>query len=95
MPLNLTTLNASIELYAAAGATPPADLVVMFTLTGAGKETAEIEREASIENVEGALRAQVELPVDQIAAGTYTLSAKVSAEGKSIGTVTTTVRKKS
>jgi len=95
MPLNLTTLNASIELYAAAGATPPADLVVMFTLTGAGKETAEIEREASIENVEGALRAQVELPIDQIAAGTYTLSAKVSAEGKNIGTVTTTVRKKS
>ena len=95
MPLNLTTLNASIELYAATGATPPADLVVMFTLTAAGKESAEIEREASIESVEGALRAQVELPIDQIAAGTYTLSAKVSAEGKSLGTVTTTVRKKS
>ncbi|HEX5213942.1 MAG TPA: VWA domain-containing protein [Vicinamibacterales bacterium] len=95
MPANLSTLNASIELYSAAGAPPPADLVVMFTLTGAGKETTEIEREASIENVEGALRAQVELPIDSIAPGTYTLSAKVSAEGKSLGTVTTTVRKKS
>ena len=95
MPEKLEALNASIELYAKAGAPPPSDLAVTFTLTGVGKEAAEVEREATIENVEGALRAQVELPIDQIAAGTYTLSAKVSADGKTLGTVTTTVRKKS
>ena len=91
LPEGATTLGASLELYPDS-ANPP-DVVVRFTLTAPGSETALIEREITPELVGTTRQAIAELPVDDLQAGAYTIHATVVEAGSVTGSVTATIRK--
>jgi hypothetical protein len=85
------TLGASLELYPDGTNAP--DVVVRFTLTAPGSETALIEREITPELVGTTRQAIAELPVDDLQAGSYVIHATVVEAGSVTGSVTATIRK--
>ena len=91
LPEGATTIGASLELYPDSTNAP--DVVVRFTLTTPGSETALIEREITPALVGTTRQAIAELPVDDLQPGTYTIRATVVEAGVMTGAVTTTIRK--
>ncbi|HKW01529.1 MAG TPA: VWA domain-containing protein [Vicinamibacterales bacterium] len=91
LPEGAATVGASLELYPDA-ANPP-EVVVRFTLTALGSETALIEREITPELVGATRQAIAELPVDDLQPGAYVIHAAVVEAGTVTGTVTSTIRK--
>jgi VWFA-related protein len=93
LPAGAETIAASLELYPdnAAGPAPP--IVVRFTLTAPGSETALVEREITPALIGTTRQATTELPVDDLQPGAYTIHATVVEASNVIGTVTATIRK--
>jgi len=93
LPAGAEAIAASLELYPdnAAGQAPA--VVVRFTLTAVGTETALVEREITPELIGTTRQAVAELPVDDLQPGAYTIHATVVEAGNVIGTVTATIRK--
>jgi hypothetical protein len=91
LPEGAMTLGASLELYPDGTNAP--DVVVRFTLTAPGSETALIEREITPELVGTTRQAIAELPVDDLQAGSYVIHATVVEAGSVTGSVTATIRK--
>ena len=91
LPEGATTIGASLELYPDAP-TPP-EVIVRFTLTAPGSDTALIEREITPAVSGTTLQAVAELPVEDLQAGAYIIHASVVEAGNVTGTVTSTIRK--
>ena len=93
LPSAAKTLNASLELYPAAGGAMPGDVLVKIALSGAGQTPPEIERVVTPETVGGVLRADAEFPVERLPRGVYSIRATVLIGATAVGTTSTTVRK--
>ncbi len=91
LPAGAETVGASLELYPDSATVP--DVVVRFTVTAPGSETALIEREITPALLGTTRQAIAELPVDDLQPGTYLIHATVVEAGAVTGTVTTTIRK--
>jgi hypothetical protein len=87
LPAAESETRVSLELYPAAGAAPPGDVVVRMELAG-------VERIVSPEVRDGVLYAEAWFPLDRVAAGTYTIRATVSSANATLGTVSATVVKR-
>ena len=94
VPAGVTALGAGIELYPAPGAAFPADVKVKMSLIPTGKTAAVVEREVTPLSGGDLLRAEAQLPLTDVPAGSYTLRATVTVEGKVIGTAAAIIRKR-
>jgi len=97
VPGNVDTLNASLELYPAAGApaAPPTDDVkVRIGLYQRGKPEPIAEHFVEPDSGDGFLRADAEFELAALAPGTYVLRAVVSVGGKDVGTTQASLRKR-
>jgi VWFA-related protein len=93
LPEGAMTVGASLELYPDNAAGPVPEVVVRFSLTAPGSETALLEREITPTVVGTTRQAIAELPVDDLQPGTYIIHAAVVEAGHVTGTVTSTIRK--
>ena len=94
LPAAASTLGATLELYSASGAPPPADILVRIGLSPAGSPQPSIERIVTPETRGGVLTAEAEFPLDGLASGRYTVRAVVLAGAAELGTVSATVIKR-
>jgi VWFA-related protein len=94
VPAGVATLGAGLELYPPPGTAFPADLKVKLTLIPTGTSAALLDRDATAVVGNDTLRADTQLPLDGVPAGSYTLRATVTAEGKTLGTVAAVIKKK-
>ncbi len=94
VPAGVTTLGAGLELYPQPGTAFPDNVKVKVSLIPNGKSAPVLERDATTVVGADTLRADAQLPLDTIAAGSYTLRATVTAEGKTIGTAAAVIKKK-
>jgi VWFA-related protein len=92
VPATATSLRAFLELYAAPDVPAPTDVQVQWSLTGS---TAQPAADQSVTPTRTAdrLTAAWQFPLDHLAPGTYELRATVLVAGRSVGTVSTTIRK--
>jgi hypothetical protein len=91
LPEGATTIGASLELYPDNANAP--DVIVRFTLTAPGSETALVEQQITPALVGTTHQATAELPVEDLQPGTYTIRAAVVEAGVITGVVTSTIRK--
>jgi VWFA-related protein len=92
VPTSATNLRSFLELYAAPDAPTPTDVQVQWTLIGSA---AQPVAEQSVAPTQAADRlvSGGQFPLDNLAPGTYELRATVLVAGRSVGTVSTTIRK--
>ena len=93
LPATAKTLNASLELYPAAGGAIPGDVLVKIALVGAGQSQPEIERVVTPGVIDGVLRADAEFPIERLTAGSYAIQATVLVGAAVVGTTSAIVRK--
>ena len=84
-------LLAALELYPAATEPLPDDVRVRLTLVGANDVTLA-EQDVEPSRLHDNLRADAQFPVQDLPPGLYTLRATVTAGGRTVGNLTTTVR---
>jgi len=94
VPSGVATLGAGLELYPAPGTAFPANVTVKLSLIPNGRHLPALERDATLLAGPDLLRAEAMLPMTDIAAGSYTLRATVSVDGKVIGTAAAVIMKK-
>jgi hypothetical protein len=94
VPANVETLNASLELYPAPGATAAADVQVRVGLYERGKKEPLAEHSVEPDSGDGFLRADAEFDLASLAPGTYVLRAVVTVGGKEVGTTQASLRKR-
>ncbi len=94
VPAGVATLGAGLELYPAPGAAFPQNVKVKMSLIPNGKQTPVLEQDTTPLASADMLRADTQLPLSGIAAGSYTLRATVSVDGKVIGTAAAVIKKK-
>ena len=87
LPPGLASIGATLELYAAAGAALPNDLLVKMEFAG-------IERIVTPESRDGVLAADAEFPLDRIGSGTYPMRATVESGAVILGTISATLIKR-
>ena len=92
VPANVGALGAGIELYPQPGAAFPSNVKVKMSLIPAGKVAPVLEREVTPLSAADMLRAETLLPLADISAGSYTLRATVSVDGKVTGTAAVVIR---
>jgi VWFA-related protein len=92
VPAIATSLRAFLELYAASDVPTPTDVQVQWTLTGSAAQPAA-EQTVTPTRAADRLAAGGQFPLDNLAPGTYELRATVLVAGRSVGTVSTTIRK--
>jgi VWFA-related protein len=92
VPAIATSLRAFLELYAASDVPTPTDVQVQLTLTGSAAQPAA-EQTVTPTRAADRLAAGGQFPLDNLAPGTYELRATVLVAGRSVGTVSTTIRK--
>jgi VWFA-related protein len=94
VPRGVTTLNASLELYAPEGTTPPDDVNVKWTLVPDGREQPAAEQESTPNAGPGLLRADAAFELQDLPDGLYTLRAAMIVGGAEVGATSTTIRKR-
>jgi VWFA-related protein len=92
LPSNAAAVGSFIELYPDTRASP-ASATVRFALLRAGETKPMREEDATVSSTPGGLTASVEIPVQQLEPGSYTLRATISEGGVVTGAVTTSFRK--
>jgi VWFA-related protein len=91
LPADLTSLNAGLELYAAAGQPVPKDLSVKLSILSASTSTPVAEIDLT-PKVDGDIRrVEATLPVAKLAPGAYVLRATVRGDGQRLGEVSTRI----
>ena len=88
LPPAAKTLSVSLELFQLAGAAVPRDILVKVTF-GA------IERIVVPSGDAGIWRAEAQFPLDRMTAGSYPVEATVMIEGKTVGSRSAVVKKRS
>jgi VWFA-related protein len=78
-------LNVALDLYAAAGAAPPRDVLVKVVFGPAGQDPS-IERIVVPVNDNGSFRVEAQFPLDRVTPGAYSVQASVLVDGTIIGT---------
>lgn len=94
VPAGVTTLGAGLELYPQPGTAFPENLKVKMSLIPNGKPTPVLERDATPLASGDMLRVESQLPLTDVAPGSYTLRATVSVDGKIIGTNAAVIKKR-
>ena len=94
VPAGATSLLASLSLYpdGSDSVLPGATVHIALLNLLNGTETPVVQRDAVLSNPAGTVQADAQLPLQGVAAGTYTLRATIGVAGKPVGTVSTTVR---
>lgn len=92
LPSNAAAVGSFIELYPD-GPAVAASTTVRFALLRTGETKPLREEDATLSTTAGGLTAAVEIPVQQLEPGSYTLRATILESGAVTGTVTTTFRK--
>jgi hypothetical protein len=92
VPAVANSLLAGLELVPAAGARPPSDVRVTWTI---GTESGQPVTEQTVTAVPAPnrLNAQVQIPMASLAAGTYELRATILVASQAAGSMSTTLRK--
>jgi hypothetical protein len=93
IPAEATTLFLGLELYPAAEAPPPPDLLVNMSLTLEGANTPTTERVVTPELRDGALVAQAEFGLQRLGPGRYLARAIVLSGARPLGTVDAIVKR--
>ncbi len=93
IPAEATTLVLGLELYPAAEAPPPPDLLVNMSLTLEGANTPTTERVVTPELRDGALVAQAEFGLQRLGPGRYLARAIVLSGARPLGTVDAIVKR--
>jgi VWFA-related protein len=92
VPTSATSLRAFLELYAAPDVPTPEDVQVQWTLIGSAAQPVAEESVAPTRSADR-LVAGGQFSLDSLAPGTYEVRATVLVAGRSVGTVSTTIRK--
>jgi hypothetical protein len=97
VPAEVKTLNTTLELYPAADAPVPDNVIVTLSLEAAGAPIGSkpiVLKQIDPDSGKGLLRADTALPFDTLAPGVYIIRGKVSIGGTEVGSTSATVRKK-
>lgn len=94
IPASVNSLGAGLELYPANDAALPPDLSVTMSVLPAGSAAAVLTREATLRPGRDMARAEVSVPLADLAPGVYVLKATVKVGSQVVGEASAVIRKR-